>query len=412
MPRDSGTLATTDGRVPGRRGRATRQRLLECTAELLTSTPWRSIKVIDIARQAGTSPATFYQYFENVEQAILVLAEELMEGAALLAELVDGDWTEPASWKTATAVVSGFMDYWEANRSVFRVVELATEEGDLRFQGLRVRALNAVTVTLARVIGAGGAGTSPAGTDPMAVAATIISMLAHVAAHQYGFEIPGHPDHGHGRQPGPGAPLGRDRPGGAGVTIPAQYPAEPLLESDLDPDPAVQFAAWFEAATKVVRLPEAVALATADTGGRPSVRMVLLRAWDADGFVFHTDYESRKAPSSPPTPSAPCSSTGTPSAGRSGSRGRSRRRRPRSRTGTTPTTPQPTDRRPFVETEPPHRLPRRPGPHGVRDHGTLRGPTCPPARILGRLPAPAPELRVLAGPRRPAARPAPLHPVR
>jgi AcrR family transcriptional regulator len=189
MPRDSGTLATTDGRVPGRRGRATRQRLLECTSELLTQTPWRSIKVIDIARQAGTSPATFYQYFENVEQAILVLAEELMEGASLLAELVDGDWTEDASWETASSVVTGFMGYWETNRSVFRVVELATEEGDLRFQGLRVRALTAVTVTLARVIGAGGAETSPAGTDPMAVAGTLISMLAHVAAHQYGFEF-------------------------------------------------------------------------------------------------------------------------------------------------------------------------------------------------------------------------------
>jgi AcrR family transcriptional regulator len=203
MARESGTLATTDGRVPGRRGRATRDRLLGCTAELLTQTPWRSIKVIDIARQAGTSPATFYQYFENVEQAILVLAEELMEGAALLADLVDGDWTEGASWETASAVVTGFMAYWEENRSVFRVVELATEEGDLRFQGLRVRALNAVTVTLARVIGAGGLGaggmvaggtgsggtSGPAGSDPMAVAGTLISMLAHVAAHQYGFEF-------------------------------------------------------------------------------------------------------------------------------------------------------------------------------------------------------------------------------
>jgi AcrR family transcriptional regulator len=189
MARDSGTLATTDGRVPGRRGRATRDRLLGCTAELLTSTPWRSIKVIDIARQAGTSPATFYQYFENVEQAILVLAEELMEGAAVLAELVDGDWTEGGSWATATSVVVGFMDYWESNRSVFRVVELATEEGDLRFQGLRVRALNAVTVTLARVIGTGANRSSPAGSDPMAVAATLISMLAHVAAHRYGFEF-------------------------------------------------------------------------------------------------------------------------------------------------------------------------------------------------------------------------------
>src|ERR1700678_2243074 len=192
MPTDEDPelIATTDGRVPGRRGRATRQRLLECTAELLTSTPWRSIKVIDIARQAGTSPATFYQYFENVEQAILVLAEELMEGAALLAELVDGNWTAEASWETATAVVTGFMDFWEANRAVFRVVELTTVEGDLRFQGLRVRALNAVTVTLARVISSNsdGAG-SPAGAAPMAAAGTLIAMMAQVAGHRYGFEF-------------------------------------------------------------------------------------------------------------------------------------------------------------------------------------------------------------------------------
>ena len=186
---DPGSIAATDGRVPGRRGLATRTRLLECTAELLATTAWRSIKVIDIARQAGTSPATFYQYFENVEQAILVMAEELMQGAGTLADLVDGDWSEDASWATARRVVEGFMAYWDANRAVFRVVELATEEGDLRFQGLRVRALNAVTVTLARVIASGIPNRSPAGTDAMAVAATLISMLAHVAAHRYGFEF-------------------------------------------------------------------------------------------------------------------------------------------------------------------------------------------------------------------------------
>jgi AcrR family transcriptional regulator len=183
-------IATTDGRVPGRRGRATRQRLLESTAQLLVATPWRSIKVIDIARGAGTSPATFYQYFENVEAAITVLAEELVEGAGLLAGLVDGDWSDEASWRTAVAVVEGFMDYWEGNRAVFRVVELTTVEGDLRFQGLRVRALNAVTVTLAKVIAAhGGESGSPAGSDPMAAAGTLIAMLAQVAGHRYGFEF-------------------------------------------------------------------------------------------------------------------------------------------------------------------------------------------------------------------------------
>ncbi|MGA3149054.1 MAG: TetR family transcriptional regulator [Acidimicrobiales bacterium] len=187
---DPELIATTDGRIPGHRGRATRQRLLQCTAELLVATPWRSIKVIDIARRAGTSPATFYQYFENVEGAITVLAEELVEGVGVLAGLVDGDWSEEAGWDTAVAVVEGFMEYWERNRAVFRVVELTTVEGDLRFQGLRVRALNAVTVTLARVI-ANNAGISgsPAGSDPMAAAGTLIAMLAQVAGHRYGFEF-------------------------------------------------------------------------------------------------------------------------------------------------------------------------------------------------------------------------------
>ncbi len=188
-------VSATNGKVPGKRGQATRKRLLEETGELIRTTPWRSIRVIDIARAAGTSPATFYQYFENVEQAILVLAEELVEGAGELAGLVEGDWSEPGGWATARQVVDGFMSYWEHNRAVFRVVELATEEGDLRFQGLRVTALNAVTVALAKVIALTRASSAPgdavgsAGSDPMAVAATIVSMLAHVAAHRYGYEF-------------------------------------------------------------------------------------------------------------------------------------------------------------------------------------------------------------------------------
>ena len=63
-------LRAADGRVPGRRGRATRQRLLERTAEMLETSSYRDLKVVDIARGAGTSPATFYQYFPEVESAI------------------------------------------------------------------------------------------------------------------------------------------------------------------------------------------------------------------------------------------------------------------------------------------------------------------------------------------------------
>jgi pyridoxamine 5'-phosphate oxidase len=69
---------------------------------------------------------------------------------------------------------------------------------------------------------------------------------------------------------------------------------EPLLEDSADPDPLVQFGRWFDAAAAVVASPEAMAVATVGPDGAPSVRMVLLKAWGADGFVFHTNFDSRK----------------------------------------------------------------------------------------------------------------------
>ncbi len=70
---------------------------------------------------------------------------------------------------------------------------------------------------------------------------------------------------------------------------------EALSERDLDPDPIAQFRRWLdEARAARVTFPEAMALATADGTGRPLVRHVLLRDLDERGFVFFTNYESRK----------------------------------------------------------------------------------------------------------------------
>ena len=57
----------------------------------------------------------------------------------------------------------------------------------------------------------------------------------------------------------------------------------------MNPDPLVQFETWFEEAkVSELTLPEAVALATATHDGRPSVRMVLVKRYDRNGFVFFT----------------------------------------------------------------------------------------------------------------------------
>jgi len=67
-----------------------------------------------------------------------------------------------------------------------------------------------------------------------------------------------------------------------------------LRRSDLDADPLVQFRRWFDEAAGIVRVREAMAVATATPAGAPSVRMVLLKAADERGLVFFTHYTSRK----------------------------------------------------------------------------------------------------------------------
>jgi pyridoxamine 5'-phosphate oxidase len=77
------------------------------------------------------------------------------------------------------------------------------------------------------------------------------------------------------------------------VTTPGH--STPLTEDEVAADPFVQFGRWFDEARRAVRAAEAMAVATASPGGQPSVRMVLMKSWDEHGFVFHTNYASRKA---------------------------------------------------------------------------------------------------------------------
>jgi pyridoxamine 5'-phosphate oxidase len=70
--------------------------------------------------------------------------------------------------------------------------------------------------------------------------------------------------------------------------------SQPLLEHEVAADPFAQFGRWYREAGQVARVPEAAALATASLDARPSVRMVLMKAWDERGFVFYSNGESRK----------------------------------------------------------------------------------------------------------------------
>jgi pyridoxamine 5'-phosphate oxidase len=76
----------------------------------------------------------------------------------------------------------------------------------------------------------------------------------------------------------------------------AEYKRGALDRDDLKPDPIEQFALWFEQARKAAVVEaNAMSLATTSAEGQPSIRTVLLKNYDARGFVFYTNLESRKA---------------------------------------------------------------------------------------------------------------------
>ncbi|MET9802617.1 TetR family transcriptional regulator [Streptomyces sp. NPDC006368] len=186
----TGQVRTVDGRVAGRRGQATRQKLLDCLSEMLSSSPYRDVKVIDVARKAGTSPATFYQYFPDVEGAVLEIADEMAKQGSSLTELASGrTWVGKAGWQSSEELVEGFLDFWRKHDAILRVVDLGAAEGDKRFYKIRMKLLTSVTNSLTDAVKElQSKGKVDKDVNPAAMAGSLVSMLASVASHQKGFQ--------------------------------------------------------------------------------------------------------------------------------------------------------------------------------------------------------------------------------
>jgi AcrR family transcriptional regulator len=169
------------GRTLGPRALRTRQKLLDATEGLLRERSILDIAVVDIARRAETSPATFYHYFKDVEEAALLLAAQAAEETPGLIDLISGEWHGEAGVATSLDLAHRFVEHWEAHHPVLTVRNLAADRGDVRFQEARRKALSPVLDALAEKIE--GESPSMPGLHPYAAAAALVSMLEKLAAH-------------------------------------------------------------------------------------------------------------------------------------------------------------------------------------------------------------------------------------
>lgn len=169
---------------------ATRQRLLECTADMVQRNAYRDVKVVDIAREAGTSPATFYQYFPDVESAVLALAENLADEGRQFATIISStSWRGSEGFDAANELAGAYLRFWEQHRPLLKVIDLAASEGDARFGSIITSFLadtaQALRDAIARMQ---HEGRHPDAMDPAAMSGVVVSMLANVAGHRRGLE--------------------------------------------------------------------------------------------------------------------------------------------------------------------------------------------------------------------------------
>jgi AcrR family transcriptional regulator len=129
------------GRPLGPRALRTRRSILDATVTLLSEKPMRDMRVIDIARRIGSSPATFYQYFKDVEDVVLHLASQMKESTPELVVLIAGDWTGREGHERGRKISNMVIDHWEKYAPVLRARNNASDEGHQQLREERMGAL-------------------------------------------------------------------------------------------------------------------------------------------------------------------------------------------------------------------------------------------------------------------------------
>ena len=190
-------LVDQAGRPLGPRALKTRRKILEATTELLAEKPMREMRVIDIARRIGSSPATFYQYFKDVEDVVVYLAGQAKEATPILVEIIDGDWEGPEGIERGKRLANLVIDHWEKYAPVLRARNNASDEGHPALREERMAAMMPLVAAFQAAIerahakAEAGAPEDPAAftggrVDPFSGAAALTSCLERTSMyHQF-----------------------------------------------------------------------------------------------------------------------------------------------------------------------------------------------------------------------------------
>jgi len=182
-------IQTTDfacdgnGRKLGAKGQRTRQQLIDTTVDLLETHGLRDVSVVDVARAAQTSPATFYVYFKGVPEVVLAALEGATQNSPELEAVIARDWLGDGAAEAAREFVERYTELWNRNRTIFVVRNLAAEEGDTRFYEARMTQARPMMDAISKQVErAQATGRTPADLSARSCAGTVLMILERLSA--------------------------------------------------------------------------------------------------------------------------------------------------------------------------------------------------------------------------------------
>ncbi len=179
MPKADAT--STTGRALGRRGTETRQRILDTLASMIETSGVRELRLSEVTREVGVSPPAFYQYFKDLDEALLALCEQTAERTNEVRAALEHPWIESPGDEGAREFVERFIAYWDAHRPVLWVRNVAAQDGDDRFRQIRNRSLTPITHELKRQIELGQeAGRVDPKVSSSALSVALISLVERI----------------------------------------------------------------------------------------------------------------------------------------------------------------------------------------------------------------------------------------
>jgi len=134
------TLVTTNkqGQSLGRKGMATRRRLMDAAAKLLKVQSPVELTAVSIAKTAKTSSATFYMYFDDIQDILAALSELAAHDMGDALSILGESWNLDELEDFATRLVDVFDRVWNTHREVLRYRNMEADRGDPNFEKLRM----------------------------------------------------------------------------------------------------------------------------------------------------------------------------------------------------------------------------------------------------------------------------------